>query len=388
MTLRVLHCPELVGGQAWELARAERALGLRSWAVAFQPHRFGYRADEVLWAERDNLFARELKRWRLLVRAARDFDIVHFNFGRTIAPYWIPKHPYPPYPHSTPLRALYRLYAAVLEGMDLRLLKTAGKGIAVTFQGDDARQGDYCRRHFAVSPATEVAPAYYLPAADAHKRRRIAAFARYANRIYAVNPDLLHVLPPRAAFLPYAHIDLDEWRPPAPAAAAGPPVVVHAPSHRGVKGTRFILDAVARLRAEGIACTLDLVEDVSREHARPRYARADLVVDQLLVGWYGGLAVEAMALGRPVMCYLRPDDLRFVPEAMRSALPLIQADPHSVYEKLKEWLTVRRSALPEIGQRSRRYVATWHLPSAVAARLKTDYEAMLTSRSDRSPCVA
>jgi len=52
----------------------------------------------------------------------------------------------------------------------------------------------------------DVEPGYYTPASDARKRWRIAQFATYADRIYALNPDLLHVLPAQAEFLPYANV--------------------------------------------------------------------------------------------------------------------------------------------------------------------------------------
>src|SRR6058998_2007963 len=45
---------------------------------------------------------------------------------------------------------------------------------------------------------------------------------------------------------------------------------------------------------------------------------ADLLVDQLLTGWYGAVAVEMMALGKPVVCYLREDDLKFIDSRMRA----------------------------------------------------------------------
>ena len=57
------------------------------------------------------------------------------------------------------------------------------------------------------------------------------------------------------------------------------------------------------------------------------YAQADLVIDQLLAGWYGGFAVETMAMGKPVVCYIRAEDLQFVPPAMVAELPLIPARP-------------------------------------------------------------
>ena len=70
--IRVLHCPELVGGNAQQLARAERALGLESVAVAFEQTVFAYDTDEVLFAPSDRLLRRELEALRAAApRAAR-----------------------------------------------------------------------------------------------------------------------------------------------------------------------------------------------------------------------------------------------------------------------------------------------------------------------------
>ena len=108
------------------------------------------------------------------------------------------------------------------------------------------------------------------------------------------------------------------------------------------------------------------------------------MVDQLLCGWYGGLAVELMALGKPVICYIREADLQFIPAEMRQELPLINATPGTIYDVLKEWLTVRRDRLPQVGRQSRDYVETWHDPLKIAARLKDDYECILASKRRRS----
>ena len=55
------------------------------------------------------------------------------------------------------------------------------------------------------------------------------------SKIYALNPDLLHVLPGCAEFLPYSHIDLSEWTPVYPTRSNHPLRIGHAPSHRAVK---------------------------------------------------------------------------------------------------------------------------------------------------------
>lgn len=377
--IRVLHCPAIVAGNAQQLARAERELGIESWVVALTGSPFGYGTDEILWERKDNVIMREIKRWRLLWRALKDFDIIHFNFGQSITPEWLPPHPTFREKHHLLSLSIYNFYARMLGLRDLLLLKKAGKGIVVTYQGDDARQGDFCQANFEISPATEVEPGYYSKKSDAHKRRKIAQFGKYADRIYALNPDLLHVLPVRSQFLPYSHIDLRDWKPiNKPNPNPKEPVIVHAPSHQGVKGTPFVLEAISRLKSEGVALEFVQVEGVSHSKAREIYERADLLIDQLLCGWYGGLSVEFMALGKPVFCYLREGDLKYIPDQMREDLPIINATPTTIYHVLKEWLTERRHELTEIGQRSRTYVEKWHDPLKIAARLKADYESILS----------
>src|SRR4051794_4150546 len=133
MALRVLHCPTNVGNNPQGLARAERTAGLQSLCVSFDDP-FGYEVDESLATPNPLLFER--RRWALLRRALRKFDVVHFNFGRSLFP--------PPAPipwREDPVHAPGRAYVRALSLGDLPLLRRAGKTIAVTFQGDDARQG-------------------------------------------------------------------------------------------------------------------------------------------------------------------------------------------------------------------------------------------------------
>lgn len=372
--LRVLHCPDVVGGHAPQLARAERALGISAVSVTLQPSAYGYGADEVLFDAADGKVARKLKRVRLLARALRDFDVVHFNFGSSILPFNL---------HSgRPL--LSRLYQATIGMRDLWLLKRAGKAVFVTYQGDDARQGDYCRAHFDIHFAHEANADYYSREGDEQKRAAIARFAAYADGIYALNPDLIHILPPAARFLPYANVDPAEWRPASTTSSDGPRLtIVHAPSHRAVKGTRYLLDAVEHLKAEGLKVELVLVENMNREAARKIYERAHIVVDQLLAGWYGGLAVESMALAKPVVAYIRDEDLRFIPTAMREELPVIRAEPGSIREVLKLLATRDRGRLGDIGMKGRAYVEKWHDPVKVASTVVADYRAALARKPSK-----
>jgi len=367
-SLRVLHCPTTTGGNPQNLAVAERQLGAASWAVAFCQNYLGYRCDEVLWDVGTPLWKQQFKCWHLLVRALREFNVIHYNGGTPILPWDIP--PRLLSPKGDLRNGFLRGYTGLCRLAEQNLL--TNKVVGVTYQGDDARQGDFSRQNFPVSIAQEVGDDYYSTESDARKRQRIAWFDHHADLIYALNPDLLHVLPRRATFMPYANVDMNLWQP-VGKILTDIPLVLHAPSHRGAKGTRFILAAVDRLHAEGVSFEFILVENLSNAEARKLYERADLVIDQLLAGWYGGFAVEAMALGKPVVCYLREGDLGFLPVKMREQMPLIRAEPDDIYKVLRNWLTTRRHELAERGAASRAYVEYWHDPVRIAGSLLEDY---------------
>jgi hypothetical protein len=82
-------------------------------------------------------------------------------------------------------------------------------------------------------------------------------------------------------------------------------------------------------------------------------------------------------LGRPVVCNIRVDGLKFLPPGMADELPLIRAEPATLAAVLREWLTTRRHELPKLGERSRRFVERWHDPRDVARELVADYTAAL-----------
>ena len=119
------------------LARAEREIGLESWSIVDQESYFGYPADETLLPLGASRLKYEFYRPQLLVRALRDFDVIHFNAGQTLMPQPMTRAT-PPYLAGA--RVLYQGYARLFQQRDLPILKAAGKAIFVTFQGDDARQ--------------------------------------------------------------------------------------------------------------------------------------------------------------------------------------------------------------------------------------------------------
>lgn len=373
--LRILHCPWNVAGQSAQLAAAERALGADSRCVVIEETAQGFPADEVLAAPDPSIGARERARWRLLFRAISWADVVHFSFGQScLVPHAFPSLGLVKW--RNPLDVIWRFYCRAVWLKDLPLLSALGKTLAVTWQGDDARQRDRSLELFDISIAKSVAGGYYRPDSDDWKRKTIAAFARHVPLHYALNPDLLHVLPTQARFQPYASFDPFAVTscPPSPVMSR-PLVFLHAPSHRGAKGTAFILAAAEVLKSEGQAFELRLVEGVSRAQALSAYAEADVVIDQLLAGWYGGLGVEGMALGKPVIAYLREEDLSYLDPKMRSELPVVSATPDTIADVMRRLIAMERSEVHASGLAARAFVERWHDPRRLAARTLADYQA-------------
>ena len=115
--------------------------------------------------------------------------------------------------------------------------------------------------------------------------------------------------------------------------------ILHAPNHRDIKGTNYLINAVNRLKDEGYDIDLRLLEKKSNDEVLKEINNADLIVDQLIIGWYAMFAIESMALEKPVICYLREDLLDFYSQKdilSRENLPLINATPQNIYHKIKK----------------------------------------------------
>ncbi len=374
---KVLHAPTTVGGNPQGLSEALNILGVYSRTLTLQQNYLNYQADYVLWSQRDGRLKRELKRLITLFYVGFKYDVIHYNFGTTIAATGC-------FISSSSgiksfLRLAYYIYLDGLQLLELKAYKALGKSLFVTYQGDDARQGDYSLTNFKFSIASQVDSSYYNKESDEWKRQSIARFSKYCNVIYAVNPDLLNVLPKGAKFIPYSHISLEKWTPQYTQLEVRKLRIAHAPSHQKAKGTDAILAALEKLKTDGYEFELVLVEGLSNAEAKNIYGIADVFVDQLFAGWYGGLAVEAMALGKPVLVYIRSEDLKFIPNEMAADLPFINVDPETIEEGLRQVLTMPRHDLLALAKKSREYVEKWHNPMKIASKLMDDYDSFQES---------
>ncbi len=271
--------------------------------------RYRLHPEADLSLDRTGGFARrQLTQWRALARLLPRTDVFHFYFGLTLVP----------------------------KSLQFPLLRATRKRSVMHFLGSDIRG----------KPPGELA---WAARAD----------ARIVGSYDAIRwvPDA-EVVPPG--------IDLREYTP-APPADRVRPVVVHAPSSRRRKGTEHVIAACAELPVE-----LEIVEGLHHDEARRRYENADIVVDQLNAGWYGLFAIEAMALGKPVVTFLHDEAVARTEDAFGTRVPIVSATARTLVERLRP-LAENAAERVRIGAESRAYVERIHDVERVADRLLDIY---------------
>jgi hypothetical protein len=215
---------------------------------------------------------------------------------------------------------------------DFPILKRLGKKIIVLFLGSDIRHWsatEPVRESYGMVSYPEYRNDAHHPLRECLSRLRMAE--RYADVIFA-QPTYAEL-----AVRPYRHVYLavnpELYKSHVPGRDV--PVVVHAPSCRGVKGTEEILATLDKLKAEGVAFELRLLENMPNYEVIRQLQNADVVIDELNEAHYGMLAMEGMATG----CAVAGPNLAGGPITMPPDPPVLHINPAIVYSQLRRLLT-------------------------------------------------
>lgn len=206
-----------------------------------------------------------------------------------------------------------------------------------------------------------------------HRRRSIARkidlWTRRADHVISGVEWVDYMYHWDTLMLGHFSIDAASWDEPKSGAAVeaaprerGPLRIFHAPNHRAIKGTAAFERAVAELQAEGIEVELVTLQRVSNDVIRQTMRDVDIVADQLVVGWYAMFALEAMSMGKPVLCYLRPDLIELYETAgliEHDEIPIISCDQLSVKDTIRS-IAEDRSLLDGLPERGRAFVRDHH----------------------------
>jgi glycosyltransferase involved in cell wall biosynthesis len=328
-------------------ARATRLLGFKSTSLVFETYYISQGFDLNLRRLANG--AAKLGPWAgaimdrlILVWAMLRFDVLHCFFDRGI------------------MRPVGRFG---IRHEELDLLSAAGTRVYAFAYGADVRLRQKTRNLGRWNFCAECPePGKFCLCDDASGQTRLDAICERITAPVALGDMVPY--PKGAKNLHYWPIDLERLQPAAPPRLAGPLRIAHAPNHTHFKGSHYLEAAIARLQAEGHAIEYSKVQGVPNAEVLSLFGEADLVADQFIGGAYGYTALEAMALGKPVLTYVRSASL----VEAEAECPLMNVTPDTLEETLR-WCLANREALPAIGAAGRSYVTRWHSVGAVAARL-------------------
>lgn len=326
---KILFCPHEIGGQMQLMVEELRRRGYYATAATYSQEWFGHVNDIHLNIDKmRSKIRRHLTLQSFAVWAAINYDIFHFFWGESL-------YSFGPFRH-----------------VDLPWLRRMGKKVFVHFRGldiVDVGYFDYLRAKTAGDEVEEP------PVSRPEQVKSAASWKRYAHKMLVSEPDLFRVVPD--AVMVQQATDLEYWKPECPHPQShedGIIRIVHAPSLRRKKGTEFVEQSVAELKAAGYPVELVLIEKTPFHEVKGIYERCDIGVDQVLYGWYGKVSIELMALGKPVVCYIAPEWHPYRPD-----MPIVNGHPQNLTEELRR-LVEDASLRCELGRKGQAYVRQHH----------------------------
>ncbi len=289
-------------------------------------------------------------RYLALVWAAHRYQRFHFFYNRGLLP---------------------QLERGCFNPDELDLLFRLGKEIYFWAYGGDVRSQERTRSLGHWNCCSECpSPGSICVCEDDRADRNYQRVFSRATAVFSMG-DMIHYTPGSQNELYYWPVPIDtaageRYRPVFPDADAEAPLrIAHAPNQRRFKGTRFLEAAVESLAERGVEVVLEMVEGRPNDEVLELFRRADVVFDQCLIGFHGYTAHEAMALGKPVLCFLRHPELYLLAP---TECPIVNVTPETLAGEIAA-LAADRPRLRRLGEAGRRYIEMYHTPKQFARRL-------------------
>lgn len=200
---------------------------------------------------------------------------------------------------------------------------------------------------------------------------------KYATATFSMG-DMIHYTPGSRNDVFFWPLDLEiengkKYLPAYPDSKSDKPIkIVHAANHRDFKGTKFLESAIKELQQDGLSIELTLVEKLPNHVALAHYRSADIIFDQCLIGFHGYFALEGMALGKPVMSFVRfPEQYLLAP----TECPIVNTSVHTLKADITK-LSSNRTRLHDLGVAGRHYIEKYYTIEAVSKRMQNAYEVL------------
>ena len=359
---------------AWYLSKALQERGWRATVLSYTGDRsetFGHGWDVRLDFDRPQS---RVRRW--LKTLGRSVRVLRLFLGHKVI-------------HFTGVHNLRMLYYCdpyrwpTETGADIRWLKRLGKKIVYSHTGclDGVSQTSFSR--WGEKPVCDDCVWQHVPAVCSDERNLRWGKLRNSLCDYQVSMGGNRVDyndDPRVHETQQFYcLDPEVWRPDLPIPeefrlpdSPGAVRIYHAVGNYdlrtdsttqiNVKSTHIYVPLIKRMKDAGLPVELVFVKDKPNLEVRFYQAQSDIVCDMLTFGFFGANIREAMMLGKPAVCYLRPEWLESIrreqPEFV-AELPVISATPETIESVLTD-LVLNPEKRREIGRRSREFAVKWY----------------------------
>ena len=335
--MKVIHGMSEVAGQGIYSVQGLRANGVDANMAVWTRNPMNYPVDIDLGIDKTNkakMPLGALKMGLFALKAIFKYDVMHSHYGYSLLPFAL---------DAPFLSAMKKKLFTEFHGSELRFI----------FKDIDYK---YCR----VGPPEETI--------RIKMQNRLLKLLKHADGVILHDAELVEHLPALdiPVYIVPLRVDLSKFDPVYPDRNNKKPVIVHAPSKRSTKGTEEILEALKNVKWD---YELILVEGKTQEEAIEIYKKADIIIDQISVGTYGVFAIEAMALGKPVITYIS-DEIR---ETLPEELPIVSADFDTLPEVICS-LAEDSEKRFQLGVAGREYALRFHDNKRVADFLIKVYD--------------
>jgi hypothetical protein len=143
------------------------------------------------------------------------------------------------------------------------------------------------------------------------------------------------------------------------------PLIIHAPSRSGIKGTAIINETIEQLKKDGIDLEYKCIQNMPNDELLKLLSDADILCDELNLHGPGMLSAEAMTAG----CAVATRCLNIAPFQP----PVCSVTPQNLYEKLKLLITDIDYRI-KLANAGKKFVEDFNNPVNFAAKILGDLE--------------
>ncbi len=252
--------------------------------------------------------------------------------------------------------------------LNLLIIKMLGKKIVLTCRGADVRDGlDFLPTNLLSRSKFLNWPSYYQNQFRRkswwqrfNQKLRIKIFNFFADQVVLTGPFLVSAVPRYDQIISYARPIRRSFK----QKSSKKITILHIPSEPVVKGTEIIEKNFKNLQKKYKNINFKILRPMSHEKLLEEIAQADIVIDQLMVGWYGGQAVEAMARGKIVVAFLNPPYLQFVPYGQD--IPIWNTNPWTFGQDLENLIRLFPQIKAEWAEKSFKFAKKYHSAEKIA----------------------